>query len=132
MKTRVFLDTNFFMMPYKNGIDIFQEIGRLMSSDQDYEVVTLSSARRELEVLAEKGRGEDKVAARIGLELLSEKRVSVIKGVPGFSADEDLLGFAEKGRDIIVCTNDKMLKKELREKGVKVITMRSKSHLAYI
>ena len=47
MKTRVFLDTNFLMMPHSEGIDVFTEIERLLAQ-QDYELVTLSSVKEEL------------------------------------------------------------------------------------
>ncbi len=132
MKTRVLLDTNFLMMPYKDHVDIFQEIGRLMASDQEYEIAVPASVKRELETLAVKDRGENKVAAKLGLQLLEQKNVPVIESPPDVRADDDILRLAEDDRQIVVCTNDKLLKTELRKKGVSVMTMRSKSHLAYV
>lgn len=132
LKTRVFLDTNFFMMPYKNHIDVFSEIGRLMSSDYEYELVTLESVRKELVSLAEKSRGEDKVAAGVGIGLLESKGVAVVGDADTRWADEELIKIAGENKGAtIICTNDKRLRKTLMEKGIPVISMRSKRYLDY-
>ena len=132
MKTPVFLDTNFLLMPYKENIDIFEEIDRLFSSSYSYEIVTISSVKKELENLSVKEKGTDRIGANVGLGLLEKKNIKVIEGISGLSADKDLLEYAEKNKDIIVCTNDKPLKQELRKKGIRLITMRSRTHLEFV
>jgi hypothetical protein len=132
VKIRVFLDTNFFMMPYKNRIDVFSEIERLMSSDYEYELATLESVKKELMSLKEKSRGEDKVAAGVGLGLLESKSVKIVGDANTRWADEELLKIAGENRAAtVICTNDKRLRKTLMERGIPVISMRSKRYLDY-
>jgi len=133
MKTRILLDTNFLMMPYKNRIDIFQEIDRLMADKPGYELSVTQSVRCELERLAQEARGEDKVAAGLGLQLLEDKKVKVIEAEGALGADAQIIALAGGNRAAtVVCTNDRALKKRLREMGVSVITMREKDHLDYV
>lgn len=119
-------------MPYKNHIDVFSEIARLMSSDRGYELATLESVRKELVSLKEKSRGEDRIAAGVGLGLLENKGVKIIGGEDARWADDELIKIGgENKASTIVCTNDKRLRKALMERGVPVISMRSKRYLSF-
>jgi rRNA-processing protein FCF1 len=130
MKTRVFHDTNFLMMPYSEGIDVFSEIKRLLSSDAGYEICTLESVKCELAQLAEKSRGKDRIAAQVGLQLIESKNMTVVDGGSG-SVDSQLIDLAERDKNIIVCTNDRPLKSALRDRKIRLIIMRSRTHLEY-
>ena len=131
MKTRVFLDTNFLMMPHSEGIDVFTEIERLLAQ-ADYELVTLSTVKEELLHLSASAKGKDKAAAKLGLDLLSAKKVSVIEPAEK-KVDKELIRLALEGRgSVIVCTNDKELRGKVKEAGGLVISMRSRSHLEFV
>ncbi len=120
------------MMPYKNHIDVFSELERLMSSDYEYELSTLESVKKELLSLKEKSRGEDKVAAGVGLGLLESKGVKIVGDADTRWADEELIKIGEENKGAtIICTNDKRLRKTLMERGIPVISMRSKRYLDY-
>ncbi|RLI92644.1 MAG: nucleotide-binding protein [Candidatus Altiarchaeales archaeon] len=121
----ILIDTNFFLIPYQHKIDIFQEISRLI--DEKYSIVTLSSVLRELESIEEGSMGRDGIAARIALRLIREKRIEVIDS--DHAGDKSIIEFAKNNKNVIVCTNDKKLKKKLRQLGVGIIDMRDKSHL---
>ena len=128
----MFLDTNFFMMPYKNHIDVFSEIERLMAGDCEYELATLESVRRELMSLKEKSKGEDKVAASVGLGLLESKGVMIVGEANTWWADEELIKIGEKNKGTtVICTNDKPLRKTLMGRGIPVISMRGKHYLDF-
>ena len=130
MKTRVFLDTNFLMVPYQEGIDIFQEIRRLVPVF--YELVTLSTVKKELEAIKQKGKGKDRIAANVGLELLESKEVRIIESKGEKRVDDELVEIAGiNPESMIVCTNDLELKRQLRKLKVGLISMRSKNHLDY-
>ena len=130
MKARVFLDTNFLMVPYQEGIDIFQEIRRLVPVS--YELVTLSTVKEELEKIKQRGNGRDKIAANVGLELLQSKEVRIIESKGEKQVDEELIEIAGTNPEtMIVCTNDLELKRSLRKLKVGLISMRSKNHLDY-
>lgn len=118
----VVLDTNFLMSIEEFSFDFFSELNRLL--DIKYKLVTLKPVVHELKRISRRG-GEKGVVAKVGLKLLDKVKVldTNIKG-----PDRAILDFAKK-KDAIVCTNDKELKNKLRESGVKIIYLRSKTHL---
>lgn len=131
MKTRVLLDTNFLMIPYLEGIDIFSEIKRLLSTDPAYEICVPEDVKKELSQLAQKCRGRDRIAAKLGLQLIDSMGIAVIPAKGTGSVDSQIINLAEKDHNIIVCTNDHALKNTLRKLGIRLITMRGRSHLEY-
>ncbi|MDI6814386.1 MAG: hypothetical protein QMD10_12775 [Desulfitobacteriaceae bacterium] len=120
---QIIADTNFLMIPGMFGVDVVSELEKLL--DRRYKLVILSPVMRELEQISEKGKPKERVAARIGLMLV--KRGSVIKAKGG--ADESILNLATN-KQCAVGTTDAALRKELRRRGIPVIYLRQKSHLA--
>lgn len=122
MKT-IILDTNFITIPYQFGVDIFEEIERIIQGG--YELVTLDGVIKELKDL-EKNKGKDSKAAKIGLELTEKKKVKIIK-TGEKDVDKAILNLVSK--KTIVATNDKELRQRLKDKNVKIIYLRGKNHL---
>jgi rRNA-processing protein FCF1 len=61
----VLLDANALLVPVQFGIDIFEEIGRIVGG---FEPLTLDSVLEELDRLS-RGKGRDAIAARVqGIE----------------------------------------------------------------
>lgn len=118
----VLLDANFLMSIEEFKIDIFSELNRLL--DFKYSLVTLKPVVNELKRMA-KGKGRKGRAARVSLDLLGKIRVIDTKIQ---EADKAILEFA-KEKNAFVCTNDRKLRKELKEIGIKVIYLRGKNHL---
>jgi hypothetical protein len=118
----VIADTNFLMVPGLFGIDVFSELDRVL--DRKYRVIVPESVVKELNQLA-RGTSDERSAARIALALV--QRGQVIK--TDAPADDVILELA-KGEDRAVGTNDVRLRRELRTRGVPVIYLRQKSHLA--
>jgi len=54
----VLLDTNFLMVPHQFGVDIFEELDRLLLGD--YKPIVLSTQEAELGSIAKKAGGKDK------------------------------------------------------------------------
>lgn len=130
MKMQVLLDTNFLMIPYQDGVDIFQEIARLV--DAPYELLTLSTVKEELTKIKEHGKGKEKIAASVGLQLLEAKGVKIIESPKEKKPDEEIIEIALKNnKETIVCTNDAQLKKTLRKNNIPIISIRSGNHLDY-
>ena len=125
MKT-IILDTNFLTIPYQFGVDVFEEIKKLVP--ENYELVVLDGIIKELENLA-KGKGRDSKAAKIGLELIEKKRVKIIK-TESKSVDDEIIRLSNK--ETIVATNDKELRERLKDKSAKVMYLRSKNRLELI
>jgi hypothetical protein len=115
-KKRVFLDANFFLLPFQFRVDIFSELARVAPG---CEICTIAGVKDELEALSSSNRD-----ARAALKLLERVKI-VHKDGP---VDEALLGIASP-HDII-CTNDKVLKEKIRRKGAPVIYLRQGRLLA--
>ena len=111
------------MVPYQFKVDIFEEINRII--EEDYELITLDRIIEELEKI-EKSRGKDATAARIALRLIKEKDVKIIN-TDEKKVDNAIIAVADK--DTIVATNDKVLKKKLKNKNIKIIYLRNKKYL---
>ena len=120
---RVIADTSFLMIPGLFGVDVAGELDRLL--EQPYELAIISPVLQELRRISEQGKPKERTAAKIGLVLAKRGKVIKIKG----AADEAILNLALKGR-YGVGTTDADLRKELRRRGVPVIYLRQKSHLA--
>lgn len=116
MKT-VILDTNALMMPFQFGVDPEAEIARIFGVAR---IVTLSSMLGELQRLAEK-RPEARAALRYA------ERFDALNTEKG--GDDSLIEMAEK-LEAAVVTNDRGLRKRLRERGITVLYMREKKGLA--
>jgi len=122
----VLLDTNFLMVPHQFGVDIFEELDRLLLSD--YKLIVLSTQEEELGSVAKKAGGKDKVAAHVALELI--KRAEVVPSTKGLEGDDAIVDFASKN-DCIVCTNDSNLRRRLTQSGTRTICMKGKQKLGF-
>jgi hypothetical protein len=110
-------------IPYQFNVDIFEEIDRIM--EEDYELITLDRVVEELKNMI-KSKSKDAVAARIALELIEKKNVKIIN-TDEKKVDNTIIKLADK--DTIVATNDRVLRKKIKDKNVKVLYLRSKKHL---
>ncbi len=120
---KIILDTNFLTIPYQFNVDIFEEIDRIM--EEDYELITLDRVVEELKNMI-KSKSKDAVAAKIALELIKKKNVKVIS-TDEKKVDNAIIELADE--NTIVATNDKILRKKIKDKNVKVLYLRSKKHL---
>lgn len=125
-KQKVIIDTNFFLLPYQNNIDIFRLLEIVV--DRPHSYVVSSRILSELKEIA-KNKGKTGAAAKFGLKLLSMKEVDVVQS--RMPVDEWIKKYA-KENNAIVCTNDKKLKNKLKEDGILVITKKGKSWLGFV
>jgi len=120
---KIILDTNFLTLPHQFKIDIFNEIDRIM--EENYELFTLDSVVYELKKLS-KSKGKDAIAAKIGLELIKKKNIKIIN-TGEKNVDKAIVAISNE--DMIVATNDKILRKKLKNENIKTIYLRSKKYL---
>lgn len=113
------LDANFLMAVGQFRIDIFHEL--MLFGKPEF--CTLDAVVRELEKLAE-GKGKDKKAARLALDLIGRKGIEVLK-TGGEDADTEIERVAAEG-DYTVCTTDKALTERLKREEVLVIGIKQK------
>jgi rRNA-processing protein FCF1 len=119
---KILLDTNFLMVPFQLGINIFSEFDRVMQ--KPYQLITLKAVKDELEKIAKTGKGSDKSAAALGIQLA--RNIEVIDSDK--KGDGAILDYA-KATECIVATNDSELRKGLGKAKVQTIFVRNRSKL---
>lgn len=122
----IIIDTNFFLIPHQFGLDIISELKYLLDYYGDF--VTSSSITRELKAIG-KGKGKNGAAARFALKLIEKNKIKIIESEG--NADAWLINYA-KNNKAIVCTNDIYLKHALKNLGVKIISLKSKSKIGFV
>ncbi|MEM3597262.1 MAG: nucleotide-binding protein [Candidatus Bathyarchaeia archaeon] len=122
---KVILDSNALFVPLQFKIDIFAELRNILKAN--VEPIILSSVRRELEKLAEHGAPSTRKKAFYALHL-AEKCKLIETCERTISPDEEIVEFASKWK-IPVFTNDRILRRRLRDISVPVIYVRQKSRL---
>jgi rRNA-processing protein FCF1 len=124
-KVMVILDSNALFVPLQFKIDIFEELKAILS--RNFELVLLKPVHEELQRLAGEGSPQMRKKASYALKLAEKcSIVNVNRGAA--STDDAILQTAEK-RCWPVFTNDRELRKKLRNINVPVIYVRQKSRL---
>ncbi|MGB3908298.1 MAG: DNA-binding protein [Methanomethylovorans sp.] len=117
---KVIIDTNALMIPVQFNVDIFSELHRL---GFDHFIVP-QAVLNELDRLVTTARGQDLIAAKVGRSLANRCELVPIEG----HADDIIVSLADDA-DAAVLTNDIRLKKRLLEIGIRVISLRQRTHL---
>jgi rRNA-processing protein FCF1 len=123
---RLFLDTNILLVPGLFKVDIFSLAKQ--SLPETVELCVLEATLDELAKIAQNSAlaKKERDAAKLAVLLVKQQHLKMVKGF-GKSVDDLLLEKAKKGD--YVATQDKALKEQLREKGIRVVTLRQKRHL---
>ncbi|MFH1916123.1 MAG: PIN domain-containing protein [Nanoarchaeota archaeon] len=124
---RIYIDTNFLLIPGRHKVDIFTGIERIIPKKG--ELVVFEESVRELEKIISSPTKKlaDKNAAKLAILLIKQKSLKMVGG-SAKNADELLISCARRGD--YVATQDKELKKKLKEKGVRIIILRQETHIA--
>ncbi len=123
---RIILDSNALFVPLQFKIDIFEELKLL---NMKFELILLPPIRRELEKLAEKGSPKTRKNASYALKIAEKcKVVELDKKYDSSSPDDTVFQVAHEWK-CPVFTNDRELRKRLRNINVPVIYVRQKSRL---
>ncbi|MDY6780799.1 MAG: twitching motility protein PilT [Halobacteria archaeon] len=113
---KVIFDTNSLLVPAQFGVDVFDEVERLVGG---YEGLVP-------QVVVEEVRELDEDGAEMGLEMALEN-CDVVED-EGEYADNTVVSLAEEEGDAVV-TNDSELRERVLDAGVPVIYLRQKSYL---
>lgn len=121
---KIIIDTNFFLIPSRFKVDIFEEIARVAD---EYELCIIDKTIDELmDIINSRAKGKDKEAAKLGLLLIDKQRPHILSSEPGQQVDDAIL---EVKPPLMVATQDKQLKERLKEAGIPRIVLRQKNHL---
>jgi rRNA-processing protein FCF1 len=124
---KVILDSNALFVPFQFKIDIIFELNNLL--ERRYELILLSAVRQELRALASKGSPKMRKTASCALILAGKCRQVELK-IPESTLVDDAIIEAARDFGAMVFTNDRQLRKRLRDISVPVIYLRQKSRLA--
>jgi rRNA-processing protein FCF1 len=122
----VIRDSNALFVSLQFKIDVFNDLKRLLN--RSFELILLSPVKRELEALAEKSSPKMRKNASYALKL-AEKCKYVEVDAPASALTDDVIVKIAKEWKAAVFTNDRQLKKRLRDISVPVIYVRQKSRL---
>jgi len=123
---KVLIDSNALFVPLQFKIDIFLELERLLG--KNYTPVLLSPVKKELQTLSQQSSPKTRKEATFALKLAEKCKYSRIIEKPNETTDDAILRIAQQW-NAAVLTNDKLLKKRLRDISVPVIYVREKSRL---
>jgi rRNA-processing protein FCF1 len=123
---RIILDANALLVPIEFKIDIFEQLRELLN--RNFQLVLLTPIRRELEGIARRGSPQMQKKASMALQLAEKCVLVSVRTKEGASPDDVILQTASR-RNWPVFTNDRRLRKKLRDINVPVIYVRQKSRL---
>ena len=123
---KVILDSNALFVPLQFKIDIFEELQTLLN--MKFETVLLSPVLKELKTIAEKGSPKMRKWASYALKLAEKCVFLEVEEKADRSPDDAIVEVARKC-NYPVFTNDRKLRKRLRNISVPVIYVRQKSRL---
>jgi len=123
---RVILDSNALFVPLQFKIDIFNCLEQLLK--RNFELILLSIVKLELETLAKKGSPRMRKNAEYALKLAEKCKYVTVAATPSELIDDIIVKTADEWKSLVF-TNDRQLKKRLRDINVPVIYVRQKSRL---
>ena len=123
---KVIADSNALFVPLQFKIDIFNELTRVLN--RNFDLVLLSPVKRELETLAEKSSPKTRKNAVFALTIAEKCKYVKVPEKPKELTDDAIVRIAMQWK-APVFTNDKLLKKRLRDISLPVIYVREKSRL---
>ena len=123
---KVILDSNFLFIPSQFPIDIFEELESLLT--QRVDPILLSPTVQELQELANSSSPKIRQQASLALKLAEKCRIVQVERKREETCDDVILRIAKQWHSP-VATNDRTLRKRLRNINVPVIYLRQKSRL---
>ncbi len=123
----VVLDSNALLVSSRFKLDIYAETERLLGTKPEF--ILLSAVKEELEKLGKKGSIKTQRNVELAIRL-SERCTYVKTEKPEQSSVDDVIFDVASETKLPVFTNDRELRKRLRDINVPVIYVRQKSHLA--
>lgn len=119
----IIFDTNFLFTTFQFKIDIIAELQKIVGKKLN--LFIYEGTVKELESI-ENRKTKNKRFLPLIAKMLSLYGFRIIKSKKGY-IDEQILENITK--DVIVATNDKLLRKEILKNGGRVIYLRQKNHL---
>lgn len=126
MPLRIILDSNFLFLPLQFRMDILEELE--LTVNRKIEPVLLTPVYQELQKLAINEKTNRRMS-EMALKYAEKLELSNAQTRAGETVDDTILRIAVEWK-CPVATNDRKLRKRLRDMNVTVIYLRGRSHLA--
>jgi rRNA-processing protein FCF1 len=124
---RIILDSNALFVPLQFKIDLKEELKKILTTN--FELILLSTNLSELKTLSKKGAPKIRKNAEYALKIAKELKIlSLNEKYNRYSKDDVIFKIARKCK-CPVFTNDRELRRRLRNINVPVIYVRQKSRL---
>ena len=120
----VYIDTNFFLLPFQFNVDIIEEFRIRLPN---HKLVTTKFVIRELKGLKNNKNSKTRLAASLGLKIAQSNQIE-IRDIPlenGESVDDVLVRIAN-----VLATNDIELRKKAKKNNLTIVYLRQKRYLA--
>jgi len=124
---KVIFDSNALFVPLEARIDIFEALRVLLN--RNVEFVLLSPVKHELELLIAGGEPKLRRQAAFALRLAEKCRLVVVED--NREVVDDIILRIAQSWGVPVFTNDRVLRRRLRDISVPVIYLRQKSRLDF-
>jgi len=126
MTLKVIVDSNFLMIPSQFHLNIFKELQRVLN--RDIKIIILLPIYEELLNISKNSGPKLKKQAEMTLKLIEGFEIINIR--PNCSENvDDFIAHIAKKWDCPVATNDRKLRKKLRDINVSAIYLRHRTHL---
>jgi len=122
---KIILDSNFLLVPFQFGVDIFEELNVLLGKA---EPIVLSTTIEELQRLIEKSSVKERMLFSAALKLAERCEILKVERNPSENYDDVIFRVAKELK-IPVATNDSELRKRLRGAGISTVYLRQKARL---
>lgn len=119
----VILDTNAILMCFEFSINLESEIFSLIGNSH---IIVPEPIYEELKILSTKGKGNKRIKAKGAIGLI--KKYDIVSLDYDLSGDTAIFKYA-KDLNAFVVTNDKELRKKLKNESISVIYLRGKQKL---
>lgn len=116
----IILDTDFLVNSIKYKVDVISQI------IYDYPTEKIGIIDKTIDEL----KNVNNLNARAAIHLVKLKNLKIIKTKKDKIVDDLILDYVSEGD--IVCTQDLRLKRKLKEKNIKVLTIRQKKYVRQI
>ncbi|MBW2990376.1 nucleotide-binding protein [Candidatus Woesearchaeota archaeon] len=125
-KKKVIIDTNFLLIPGQFKVDVFTQLEEIVK--EPHQLCIIDKSINEVNKLAVTGKQKDRFSAKLALVLIRQKNLKTLHSFGSKKSVDDII-VKKADSNTYVATQDKALRKRLKEKGAKIIGLRQKKYL---
>jgi len=131
MTLKVVLDTNFLLIPFQFGVDIFDELDRILP---DHKLFIIDRTIDELNNIIVKQKSKHREEAKMALSLIERynlERIPTPETERFLNVDNLIIKRASEDK-LVIATQDAGLKRILKENNVPLVILRKKKFLMLV